>query len=98
MTKIKSYTIHLLNKPYTVKCPEHEADHLKQAAIKLNEHMQACKKQFKHLDEFQSLLLAALNISNECLTEKNQQDERQSQLTQLIHSLESKITDTTTQP
>ncbi|WP_133128118.1 cell division protein ZapA [Legionella nagasakiensis] len=96
MTKTKSCTIRLLNKPYEIKCPEDEADNLRQAALKLNAHMLEQKKKFKQLDDYQTLLLAALHISHECITSQAKQEERRQQLTQFISSLENKINQLTT--
>ncbi|AHE65675.1 cell division protein ZapA [Legionella oakridgensis] len=91
MTKTKSCTIRLLNKPYEIKCPEDEADNLKQAALKLNAHLLEQKRKFKQLDDFQALLLAALHISHELITSQAKEEERRQQLTQFISSLENKI-------
>lgn len=91
MTTSKSCSIKLLNKTYEIKCPEHETDNLQQAAEKLNEQLLQSKRKFKQLDEFQSLLLAALNISHELITCQKQQEQQRLQVTNFISSLENKI-------
>ena len=91
MTTSKSCSIKLLKKTYEIKCPEHETDNLQQAAEKLNEQLLQSKKKFKQLDEFQSLLLAALNISHELITCQRQQEQQRLQVTNFISSLENKI-------
>lgn len=90
MTAAKTHRIKLLNKIYEIKCPENEDVNLEQAADKLNEHLQKTKK-FKQLDDFQSLLLAALNISHELITCQKQQEQQRIQVNKFISSLESKI-------
>ncbi|MCP0914795.1 MULTISPECIES: cell division protein ZapA [Legionella] len=91
MTKTKSSTIRLLSKSYEIKCPENEAEGLQRAAIKLNACMQEKKNQFRQLDDYQILLLAALQVSHELITCQTQQEQRRHQLTEFISSLESKI-------
>ncbi|CEK09180.1 cell division protein ZapA [Legionella hackeliae] len=91
MTISKSCSIKLMNKYYEVKCPDTEVENLQQAADKLNEHLLNNKKKFKQLDEFQTLLLAALNVSHELITCQRQQEQQRLQVTQFISSLENKI-------
>ncbi|GGI87116.1 cell division protein ZapA [Legionella impletisoli] len=95
MMKTKSCTIRLLNKVYNIKCPEHEVENLTHAAAQLNNHMTETKKKFKQLDDFQALLLAALHISHDLIHCQAKQEERQKQLAQFIHSLETKISQAT---
>lgn len=91
MTHIKPCTIKLLNKSYEIKCPEAEETNLLLAAAKINEQMTTNKNKFRHLDNFQALLLAALDISHELIICKNEQEQQRQQVTQFITSLESKI-------
>lgn len=91
MTTSKSCSIKLLNKTYEIKCPDHEIANLQQAAEKLNEQLLQSKKKFKQLDEFQALLLAALNVSHELITCQKQQEQQRQQVTKFINSLENKI-------
>lgn len=91
MTSSKSCSIKLMNKSYEIKCPDSEVDNLQQAASKLNEYLMQNKKKFKQLDDFQTLLLAALNVSHELITCQRQQEQQKQQVTQFINSLENKI-------
>jgi cell division protein ZapA len=91
MTKSKSCSIKLLNKTYEIKCPDTEIANLEQAAEKLNEQLLQSTKKFKQLDEFQALLLAALNVSHELITCQKQQEQQRQQVTKFINSLENKI-------
>jgi cell division protein ZapA len=91
MSKDTSTTIRLLNKSYTLKCPSMEADNLGLAADKLNQHLLDKKKQFRHLDEYNLLLLAALQVSHELILERNQHEKKNQHLSQLIAVLESHI-------
>lgn len=88
---LKTCTIRLLNKTYDIKCPEHEYDNLQQAAHTLNEQLLMNKRKFKHLDEQQVLLLAAINISHDLVNCQKQQELQRLQVTQLIGSLENRI-------
>jgi cell division protein ZapA len=91
MTTSSSCPIKLLNKTYTIKCPDHETANLQLAADKLNEQLQLNKKKFKQLDDFQNLLLAALHVSHELVSCQKQQENQRHQVTQFISSLENKI-------
>ncbi|KTC86857.1 cell division protein ZapA [Legionella brunensis] len=91
MTISKSCSIKLMNKTYEIKCPDSEMENLQQAAEKLNEQLLHNKKKFKQLDEFQTLLLAALNVSHELIACQRQQEQQRLQVTQFISSLENKI-------
>jgi cell division protein ZapA len=91
MTNIKSCKIKLLNKSYEIKCPEGEESNLSLAAQKLSEKMAVNKVKFKKLDNYQNLLLAALDISHELIICKNDQENQRLQVTQFITTLESKI-------
>ena len=91
MNNIKSCTIKLLNKSYEIKCPEGEESNLLLAAQKLSEQMGVNKAKFKKLDNYQTLLLAALDISHELIISQNDQENQRLQVTQFITSLESKI-------
>ncbi len=91
MTTSKTCSIKLLNKTYEVKCPDNEQLNLEHAAEKLNERLIESKKKFRQLDEFQALLLAALNISHELISCQKQQEQQRLQVTKFINSLENKI-------
>lgn len=91
MTHIKTCKVKILNKSYEIRCPESEEANLLQAAKKLDDHISHNKNKFKLLDNFQTLLLAALDISHELVICKNEQEHQRYQVTQFISSLESKI-------
>ena len=91
MTAIKSCTIKLLNKNYEIKCPPQEENNLQEAAAKLNNQLQLNKKKFKHLDEFQILLLSAISITHEFVTFQKEHEQQRQEVTQFIQSLENKI-------
>ena len=91
MTDTIPATIKLLNKKFTIKCPESELDHLQQAAEKLNQHLLLKRNQFRTVDDYNLLLLAALQVSHELIVDRIQRTEQNLQLSQLIELLESKI-------
>jgi cell division protein ZapA len=84
----KFCTIQLLNKSYKIKCPDDEVDNLRASAQKLNQHLCQNKNAFKSLNEFQSLLLAALNISHELICSETQQIQQRQKLSHFIDSLD----------
>lgn len=91
MTNIKSCKVKLLNKSYEIKCPEHEEDNLLVVAHKLDQQMHLNKNKFKQLDNFQTLLLAALDIGHELLLCKKELEQQRHQVTEFISTLEQKI-------
>lgn len=91
MTNTKNCSVRILNKNYEIKCPEHETENLQTAAAKLNDELLNNKRKFKHLDEYQSLILAALTISHELISCQKQQEQQRYQVTEFINSLENKI-------
>ncbi|CAM4386627.1 MAG: Cell division protein ZapA [Legionella sp.] len=91
MTQTKSCSIKLLNKSYEIKCPDGEEANLVLAAQKLNNQIMLNKKKAKQLDDFHTLLLAALDISHELVMCKSEQAQQHHQVTQFITSLEHKI-------
>lgn len=94
MTNIKTCTIKILNKSYQIKCPESEEASFLLAAAKLDEKITEHKNKFKHLDNMQTLLLAALDIGHELIICKTEQEQQRQQVNQFISSLESKINKT----
>lgn len=91
MTHIKTCKVKVLNKIYEIRCPEGEEANLLLAAKKLDDQITSNKNKFKLLDNFQTLLLAALDISHELVICKNEQEHQRHQVTQFISSLENKI-------
>ena len=91
MMKTKSCTIRLLNKTFEIKCQESEKDDLLLAAQKLDSQMLHQKAKFKHLDNFQTLLMAALHVSHEFIKCQKEQDKQRVKVNQLINTLEDKI-------
>lgn len=87
----KSCTINLLNKSFEIKCEESEKDYLLLAAKKLNDQMLEQKNKYKHLDQYQILMLAALNISHDLVKRQGDQEKQRLQVNQFISSLEDKI-------
>jgi cell division protein ZapA len=91
MTKTTLCTVQLLNKSYTIKCPEEEVSNLELAAKKLSQQMAEKKNTFKGLDDFQGLLLAALHISHELIVCEQQQSQQRLQLAEFIHAFEGNL-------
>ncbi len=84
-------TIKLLRQSYQIKCPEQEEQQLQLAAEKLNQATLSQKNKFRHIDDFQALMLAALNISHELIQHQHEHQKHQHQMNDLIQSLEQKI-------
>lgn len=94
MNNIKTCAVKILNKSYQIKCPASEEPNLLLAADKLNEKILNTKNKHQHLDNFQTLLLAALDVGHELIVCKNEQEQQRHQVNQFITTLESKINKT----
>jgi len=94
MTHVKHCKIKILNKFYEIKCPEGEEMNLLLAADKLNTCMLLNKSKFKKQDDFNLLLLAALELGHELIACKNEQELHRQQVTRFISSMETKINKT----
>ncbi len=91
MTTTQLCTIQILNKSYKIKCPDAEMDNLKLAAEKLNVELIKKKNSSKKMDDFQSLLMAALHISHELVLCEHQQMQQREQLARFINTLETTV-------
>lgn len=91
MTTTQFCTIQILNKSYKIKCPEAEVNNLKLAAEKLTSQLLKKKSGSKKMDDYQSLLMAALHVSHELVVCEHQQTQQREQLAQFINTLESAV-------
>ena len=91
MTTIQLCTIQIQNKSYKIKCPEAEMENLQLAAEKLTSQLLKTKEQSKKMDDYQSLLMAALHISHELVVCEKQQAQQREQLAKFINTLESAV-------
>jgi cell division protein ZapA len=89
MTNATFCTIKLQNKSYKIKCPDEEMDNLHLAAQKLNGILLEKKNKFKRLDEYQTLIMAALDLSHELITCQREQTQQRQEFTEFFKSLES---------
>lgn len=87
----KFCTIQIMTKTYKIKCPEAEMDNLQLAAQKLNDELLKHKNPSKRLDDYQSLLMAALHVSHELVICENQQSQQREQLASFINTLEHTV-------
>jgi len=85
-----SCSIKLSGNTYEIKCPAGEEKSLQRAAEKINEQLTAQKKKYKHLDQYQALLLASLHISHELVNCQQQQNHLHKQVSEFIKTLENK--------
>lgn len=81
-------TIKLQNKSYKIKCPDEEMNDLQLAAQKLNELLSEKKRLFKRLDEYQTLLMAALDLSFELVRCQHDQAQKRQEFAEFFKSLE----------
>lgn len=93
---MKVITIELLNQPFCIKCNDDEVESLKHAANLLNAKMQETRHKFKTLDNSQTLMLAALNISSDLVKAKQKSSDNFNKMNNIVAALEAKIQSTLT--
>ncbi|NQY41934.1 MAG: cell division protein ZapA [Legionellales bacterium] len=93
---INTITLLILDKPYQVKCGKTHMEELQKAAFHLDEKMREIKDMghLKNLDHI--MLMAALNIANEYLNCKENQNKAQPELNLRVQNLQKKLNDTLT--
>ena len=90
MTNTTFCTIQLQNKSYKIKCPDEEMDNLHLAAQKLNETLIQNNNKFKRLDDYQALVMTALNLSHELVTCQRQQTQQRQEFAEFFKAMDGK--------
>ncbi|MDH5426201.1 MAG: cell division protein ZapA [Gammaproteobacteria bacterium] len=89
-SKPSSVNIRILDKEYTVACPEGEEMSLLASADLLNKKILDIKNRGSILGSERIAVMAALNLAHECIT-TNSASSNLSDVDQRIHSLKEKI-------
>ena len=94
--KVATITLHILNKPYQVKCAKSQTKNLQQAAYYLEEKLREINDigSLKNLDHM--ILMAALNITNEFLHNKEKPPAEDHKILHRVQNLQRQLTDTLT--
>lgn len=97
MTEHTTITVHILDKPYPVKCPEEAVEALQQSALHLDKKMReaAAKCKHGHLDRI--AIMTALNISYELLQAKQGSELADQAQANRMAALQHKVDDALTQ-
>lgn len=82
-------TIKLQNKSYKIKCLDEEVDDLHLAAQKLNDIISEKKRLFKRLDEYQTLVMAALDLSCELVRCQQEQAQKRQEFAEFFKLLDA---------
>lgn len=97
MTETTTITIHILDKPYPVKCPENQVDALQQSALYLDKKMRESAIKSKQVNIEQLCIMTALNIAHELLQAKQGSHLSDQSHQSRITILQQKIDDALTQ-
>ena len=89
----KPVSINILDKEYLIACSDEERDLLNDAASLLNERMQDVKSSGKIIGTERIAVLAALNIANEMLAYKRENEGYTSNVDGMVRRLQEKIDD-----
>ncbi|MGI9229969.1 MAG: cell division protein ZapA [Gammaproteobacteria bacterium] len=84
-------SIKILDKEYLVSCQEEERELLYNAAAYLEDQMQQLKNSGKVVGTERIAVTAALNIANELLAHKKQNEDYSSSVDSLVQRLQHKI-------
>ena len=84
-------TITVMGKTYKVKCPSDHIDELRSSAAYLDEKMREVAQSSKVISIDRIGVIAALNITHELITQKNQNNQYIDQVGKRIENLHSKI-------
>lgn len=80
--------ITLLDKPYTIACPQDKQEQLDRAAHYLDKAMQGIHSQRKGMERERIAIMAALNIANELLEVLDEKRAGEQSLTELSERLD----------
>jgi len=75
-TRSKPINLMILDKDYTIACPEHERENLLACADYLSTKMKEVREQSKVMSSERILVMTALNIVHEFLQTQSQQPEQ----------------------
>ena len=84
-------TVAIMDRPYQIKCPKEEAHQLQESARYLNSEMKKISQQGQQNTVERLAIVAALNITHELLTFKNQKNAYIDVMHEQIKSLQRRI-------
>lgn len=86
-------TLNILDKEYRVACPEGEEESLQASAHLLNTRIQDIRDSGKAIGADRMAVMAALNLANDFLAQKNEQERYNKSFSTRIRSLQGRIDD-----
>lgn len=89
----KPVSITILDKEYLISCTERERQHLYTAVEFLNKKIHEVKESGNIIGTERIAVMAALNIANELLAYKHENDDYTSKIDDTLQRLQSKIND-----
>ncbi|MFT7492195.1 MAG: cell division protein ZapA [Pseudohongiellaceae bacterium] len=82
----ETLSVHILGKDYQVACPEEEQDALLRAASELDRRMRVIRQSGNVIGVERIVVMAALNLSNELLTNQQQRSDIDQEALDSLHS------------
>lgn len=89
----KTLTVSIAGKDYQVACPAGEEDSLREAAQYLHNLMESIRSSGRVVGLDRVAVMAALNISNELLQNKQQHDAEQAKAATTVQKLSDRVAD-----
>ncbi len=84
-------SVNILDKEYRISCPPEERESLIQAAAFINGQMQEIKQKGRVIGTERIAVMAALNIANDLLSDKQVKDDSSQTISRRIQRLQEKI-------
>lgn len=93
MNPIKVVTVKILNKEFQVSCPAEAEEQLMEAAFYLDQKMRDVRKNGRIIGIEKMAIVAALNITHELLSNRQQKDVYVQSVSEQIERLQNKLED-----
>ena len=89
----KTLTVSIVGKDYQVACPAGEEESLREAAHYLHSLMESIRSSGRVVGLDRVAVMAALNVSNELLQNKNKQTDAQAKVAARVQKLSDQVAD-----
>ncbi len=87
----KRLNVHILDKEFLIACPEDEEISLRSSAQYLDKKMREIRDSGKVVGLDRIAVMAALNITHDLLTNKNQKDDINQSISSRVRNIQEKI-------
>jgi cell division protein ZapA len=90
-TPLSNTTVHILGKPYAVRCPEHEVAGLQAAALYIDQQMQQVQASGKAINLERIAIITAVNVAYQFLQSNEEKSAALQNINERLSHLQDKI-------